>query len=268
MTTLRLTKRPTPILGLKAATYGPRCSSCQTALTAVLSPTLSLTVSLEVRKLDPLLLGPSNNAAMALHTLNRSGEALPLVEDVLRMEADMPPALWIKTMILTDLGRLDEATQLLTRLETLVAEKRLPEESYVLAQHAVAREPGDTTVADRALARIKSSISSPQSFFGYSAMDTIPYLVRHGKLEPALQLCTIGLKAGMVPLYYYDVLRLDSRLEPIRLDPRFQDVVSRARAQFEEEVTVLEEARTRGELPHYLEQPLTDLSVKLGMQRK
>jgi hypothetical protein len=178
--------------GLKAATYGPRCSSCQTALTAVLSATLSLTVSLEVRKLDPLLLGPSINAATALHTLNRSGEARPLVEDVLHMEADMPPALWIKTMILTDPGRLDEATQLLTRPETLVAEKRLPEESYVLAQ----------------------------SFFGYTAMDTIPYLVRHGKRWNQRSSCVPSASrpewCRCTTTMCFDWMRAWSRSGPIR----------------------------------------------------
>lgn len=143
--------------------------------------------------------------------------------------------------------------------------------SYVLAQHAVAQERGDTTVADRAFARIKTSVSSNQAMlFGSTAVDTIPYTVRRGKLEPAFQLLTLtlSLKAGMVPLYFYDVLRLDSRLEPLRADPRFENVPSRASAQFEEQVTVLEEARGRGELPHYLEQPLTDLMVKLGMRPK
>jgi eukaryotic-like serine/threonine-protein kinase len=248
---------------LKAAAYGPRCSQCQFSLILQKSASLTLAVSLEARRLDPLYLYPSIIAGDSLYEMGQGRQGLSYVDDVLRVEPDLPFALWSKALILVDLGRTDEAAPFVRRFETHVAEKRFAEWPYRLQlQHALALTMGDIGEADRLFKRLMSDAQEATAAAAFSADSVIPFLVRHGELDQALQ----ALKLSSA--YDYDALRLDPRLEPLRSDARFADVVSRARAEFEDEVALLHEAGARGELPHYLEQPLADLLVKLGMQRE
>jgi hypothetical protein len=59
---------------------------------------------------------------------------------------------------------------------------------------------------------------------------------------------------------------LDPYLEPLRADARFQKILSRSRARFDEVLKLLEQAQGRGELPPYLEAALVDLVEKLGIK--
>ena len=62
----------------------------------------------------------------------------------------------------------------------------------------------------------------------------------------------------------YDCLLLNRNYENLlRRDPRFQPILVKARAQFDDMLTVVNEARARGEFPNYLEGPLADLIAKL-----
>jgi hypothetical protein len=227
------------------------------------SLSLMLPVSLEARRLDPLYLYPSLVAGRSLFLLGQGRQGLSYVDDVLRVEPDLPYALWIKAMILIDLGRLDDAAQFVRRFEMEVADKRFREwPSLPDLQHALALTKGETGEADRLFKRLLPDTHDATAAATFSAEDVVPFLVRYGRIDQAFQVLKVP------SAYSYDALRLDPRLEPLRGDARFAEVASRARAEFEDEVMLFHEASARGELPHYLEQPLADLLVKLGMQRK
>lgn len=55
-------------------------------------------------------------------------------------------------------------------------------------------------------------------------------------------------------------------LRSLHNDSRFQTILRRSRARFDEMLTVLADARTRGELPNYLERPLGDVLKTLGIR--
>jgi tetratricopeptide (TPR) repeat protein len=252
---------------LRGATFGPSCSLCQTGLSLALarsSVSVSMTSDLESRRLDPLYLYSMSNAAEGLQFLGRSAEALPLVEEALGLEPDFPVGLLRKTLILTALSQNDEAAVLLSRVEEHVRQQRLPQLLVELAQHAVARSRGNTKVADALLVRIRTALSDPRVSgvqLYYVTGDVLPILAEHGKADAALDILTELVRVGVVPAY--DVLVLNPHLEVLRQDPRLRPVLSKSRAQFEEMLTVLNEARARDEFPKYLEAPLADLIAKL-----
>lgn len=80
--------------------------------------------------------------------------------------------------------------------------------------------------------------------------------------DAAFRLIQRAIQGGLT--LPYDMLRLNPRLEVLRKDPRFQPILVQSREQFDQMMLVLDEARSRGELPGYLEKPLTDLRVRLG----
>lgn len=91
----------------------------------------------------------------------------------------------------------------------------------------------------------------------------IPYLISHGKRDEALHVLTGMTELGDVPIY--DWLRLEPQVATLRDDARFQAIEARSRVRFDEMREILAEARTRGELPAYLQTPLAELVRKLGI---
>jgi len=69
-----------------------------------------------------------------------------------------------------------------------------------------------------------------------------------------LQLLTRMTELGDVPAY--DWLRLERRFDTVRADARFEAVKVKSRVQFDQLRERLAEARTRGDLPTYLETAL------------
>jgi len=256
---------------LRGATFGPQCSQCQTGLGLALarsSVSVALATDLESHRLDPLYLYPMSNAAEGLHFLGRSAEALPLVEEALRIEPDFPVGLLRKTLIRTALSRNEDAVVLLKRLEGHVREQRLSSLVVQLAQHAIARAQGNTKGADVVLAQIRTALSNPRTSgfeLSYMAGDLLPVLAQHGRSDAAIEILTELVRVGVVPAY--DLLVLNPQLEVLRQDTRVRPVLSKAKTQFEEMVTVLNEARGRGEFPKYLEGPLADLITKLRAEK-
>ncbi len=253
---------------LKAVFVGPQEARAHLILSAgLLSYELNVAVNLEARRLDPLYLNPPLNVAMNLRHLGRSAEGLPLADEVLRIEPDLPNGLWEKAMLLINLGRLDEAADLVKRLEKLTAENRVPAAELIRTQYAFALERGDTKTAEAALSEILKTVNNPRTLsldLEWISGEVVPFLARHGKTEVAFQILTRALEAD-VPLPY-DWLVLDPLLEPLRADARFQKILTRSRAQFDETLKLLEQARGRGELPPYLETALANLVNKLGIR--
>jgi hypothetical protein len=87
--------------------------------------------------------------------------------------------------------------------------------------------------------------------------------VRYGGTPLAIEATTRRLaNGGPLP---YDFLQTMADLEPLRRDPRAAKIVAQSKAQFELLDSILEEARSRGELPQYMEKPLNDLRLRLQL---
>lgn len=153
------------------------------------------------------------------------------------------------------------------RLEKLVAENRASAPELTRTQYALALERGDTKTAEAALGEILKTVNDPRTpslDLEWISGEAVPFLARHGKTEVAFQILNRASDAG-VPLAY-DWLVLDPMLEPLRADARFQKILSRSRARFNETLRLLDQARGRGELPPYLETALDNLVRKLGIR--
>jgi hypothetical protein len=87
--------------------------------------------------------------------------------------------------------------------------------------------------------------------------ETVPYLVLGHRLDEAFEILTRGIQLRVVPPY--DWLVLDPRLAALRGDRRFAAVLAPARAQFEDMKGVLEDARTRGDLPPHLDKAVAEV---------
>lgn len=255
---------------LKAVSFGPQDSFAHTTIGAALevaSFELSLPSSLESRRLDPLYLHASLNASLPLRRLGRPAEALALDEEVLKIESDMPRALGVRLLNLLALGRVNEAAELVKRLEELAAKNRYSAGALLTPHYILAVERKDTRAVETALGSILKIANDPQTpgaILRGTSLDLAPYLARYGKTDLALQFMTRSTEAGRI--LPYDWLMLSPDLASLRADARFNNIAARSRAQFDEMLKILEEARGRGEFPKYLEAPLADLLKKLGIK--
>ena len=155
--------------------------------------------------------------------------------EALRLEPESPNAYYVKTLMQVDLGRMEDASALLSRVEAFGREEQLPAILVLITQHAVALERGDTKSAEAMLAEIRKTVADPRTSI-YDAqwvpVDVVSFLARKGKREPALTLLLQCAKVGAIPPFEW--LVLNPYLKPLRLDPRFKEVVARSRLQFDE----------------------------------
>ena len=91
-------------------------------------------------------------------------------------------------------------------------------------------------------------------------------MVRHGKTGPALETLAWCVDEGVIPPY--DWLMLAPYMGPLRQDSRSQNILEPSKAQYDEMLVILNDARARGEFPAYLEKPLEDLLEQLAEAEK
>jgi TolB-like protein len=253
--------------GLRCTAYDPQSSWAHNALSMAVwdtSLTLFQEAAHESARLDPLYLYARVNQAQALASLGRQEEALAAVDGALKLEPDMPVGLQNKLTVLINLGRTGEADALLKRLEVIAEQGRadpamlkIQEAGLVLRKGAVGR---DRSAANEALEAAWANPASP-----FADELSIPaWLTRADGAAAAIEATRRRLAAGhSIP---YDLLMLHPDLSPMRRNPRFSEIARPSRARFDEMVSVLEEAKSQGELPGYLEKRLADLLARLGLR--
>jgi len=89
-----------------------------------------------------------------------------------------------------------------------------------------------------------------------------PFLVKHGRIEAAIQLLEIGASRDWLP--EYDAFMSDDRLAALRRDQRTTSITTRTKARLMQTIGILDQARADGQLPAYFVQPLADLHAKFG----
>jgi tetratricopeptide (TPR) repeat protein len=219
-----------------------------------ISASLSLAMSEEASRLDPLYLYPPVNASEALVYLNRPGEALVYAEKVLRLEPQMPAALIRKALALFELGRAAELSEVVPLLERQLSEGRVDPEYVALVQDGAALLGPDGATKRRALDRLERQARNPGAWAEYPPVQA--WLVRYGRPDAALAITEARTQRGRVP---YDFLLLSPDFKAFASNDRYRRALARARGQFDDAVALLREAEGRSERPAFMRQPLDDL---------
>ncbi len=253
---------------LKAVHFAPRDPVSHNLLgNAPIPCGLGLEANINAYRLDALDLIDGANIGYTLFSLGRSVEGLPYVDDVLSIEPKFAMGLLYKALILADLGRTTETTDMLERLKGRFAGGSIYAPWILCAQYALAVQQHDSKAADLLLKENLISIDNPQTRWMEQNTDItniMPFVVKHGRLETALHMLSRYLEANYFPPY--DWLVLDPRLDPLRRDERFKPILEKFREDFVDIMKVLAQVRSRGELPTYLEAPFTDLIKKLEIK--
>ncbi|HSS48252.1 MAG TPA: serine/threonine-protein kinase [Thermoanaerobaculia bacterium] len=257
---------------LKAASYDPADSYAANKLSVPLTKLscgLALVANRHASENDPLMLIAQIYQAIELLDLGRYNEAMTRLDQILALEPGMPFGLLVKGFALCQIRRHREALTLAReQLDPLVAQGKL-HSGWVAtmrdeAVFALASEQGDMATAEAATRRLLAAARGETPFprWQNSTTGVARILMLWGRKEEALELLLFRSHKGIFPPYDYllspnlSLLRDDPRF---RDDPRLREVYVRTRARFEEILAILEEARGKGELPEYLEQPLADL---------
>jgi len=204
-----------------------------------------------------------NNSGVMLFMAGRSAEGLTYIDKALSIEPNYPYALASAIANLTDLHRIGEAWTALNRLEKMVPD-RFPESGMLSMRAIVHLERGDAREASAALADMRKALANTQTpplLVKEFAETVTPLLARQSRYDEAFAFLAGMLARGSVPNYEW--LALNPNLAPLRSDPRFKEIASRSRAQFDKVIDILNQAQAQGELPKYLEKPLADLAARL-----
>ena len=249
---------------LRAATYGPRDAfPVNTAGVALQghSAELCLASLQEAVRLDPLYLYPVINVSEMLLLLGRPEESLTHVDNVLRVEPDMPQALIRKGFVLIELGRSAELAALIQTLQRQVTEGRADAPQVAMVVDGAAMIGSNAAAKRVALDRLEQrALNLINPFMDYPLASK--WLARHGRTAAALAVLERHTQRGRIP---YDFLRLSPDFKALATNERFVRTLAVARAQFDDTLRLLNEADARSELPAFMRQPLAALLRTLGI---
>ena len=162
--------------------------------------------------------------------------------------------------VLLKLGRVEEARATLSPWEPKFFEH--PEgaigQMWVQIRFLVAVAERDTgTVAKLERYVVPPALAGGSDTIALGMQFVPPALARLGRADEAVRVLLQYVKDGIPPPY--DWLLHDPDVQLLRGDPGFAKVLAASREGAAKIAKTLVEARARGELPKYLEQPLDDL---------
>jgi tetratricopeptide (TPR) repeat protein len=253
---------------VKAARLGPRNSEAQRHLAIQGLETggslmLGVEALRESLRQDPLDFVSYSFLAHQLAKLGRPEEALSAVDTVLSLDPGNQWALLFKVYVLAEMGRTKEAAALFKRVEAdspagSFLGRRVRDLKWLLSL------VGDDREAHSTLKAIMARFADPAVDWNALQDDIVmllPAVARRFGKDAALDLLTLSTKRrGTMP---YDMLMLRPDLKVLREDPRAADLIKKTKVSFDLLMRILGDARSRGELPKYLERPLDELTKLL-----
>jgi tetratricopeptide (TPR) repeat protein len=249
---------------VKAVAFAPRGAGVHATLGQWVSTpgsmSLAVAAGLRALDLDPFLLTPSFNVATSLCLLGRSAEALPIIDRALQVEPDFMGGFVARGFALLRLGRLEEAESALQHCERAVNTMHTGGELWRQIRLALAVVQRDTATSETLARQILASAFDPgadANLVANAAIFAVAPLARLGRTNDAIGILQRSVEVGAVPAY--DLLLGDPDIQRLRGDPRFAKVLAASRDGAAMLVRILGKARSRGELPKYLEAPLDDL---------
>lgn len=234
---------------------------------------LSLAAVRQGSKANPLVqVGPIFEA-ICLGALGQVAEGLARLDEVLDIEPDLALAWWTKSVLLSLGDRGTEAFDIVEqRLEAMANGGKLHRAWVNLARDfallVLAKDQDDADLAEEVVQRMIYAARGEDPFYRWESAttDVAGHLARFGRTEEALELLLFRSEQGIyLP---YDYLLFNPTLEPIRDDPRFQEVLALSRSRFRRMGSILEEARAQEVLPQYLEKPIDDLLLQIREAQK
>jgi hypothetical protein len=139
-------------------------------------------------------------------------------------------------------------------LQRQASEGRADPEYVSLIRDSATLLADDAAAKRAALDRLERQALNPGPWAEYAPVQA--WLVRYGRPDGALKAIEERTRKGRVP---YDFLRLSPDFKVFATNPRYLRALAVARAQFEDAVALLREARSRNELPEFIHKPLEDL---------
>jgi eukaryotic-like serine/threonine-protein kinase len=224
------------------------------------SESVALPVFDEAHKVDPLYAYATFNLSTSNFYLGNLRQAQDWMEVTLNLEPEMPLALFWKTLILVEMGRLKEAEILEKKIEEFVSQGQLGSAELSYVQHNLAWEQNQK---ERGMTILKIFLDKPEYYnlnFNPSYIIT-PTLIRRHQIDFTFQVLSKSQELGLPPMYEW--LMLNARIEELRKDQRFRPILENSKMQFDKTVAIVKAARARGEFPQYLEKPFNDLVAKL-----
>jgi tetratricopeptide (TPR) repeat protein len=251
---------------LKAASFSPRDAVGHFIVSnSVQSPgafSLQLAASLWAVDVDPFYLSASANAVLDLSALGRGEEALPFNDRAMRVEPEAWMCLYFRGYALQKLGRFEEARNILARREPQFLENPGTSLSQMWGQirfeHAVAER--DAVMIEKLEGYIVPPLLDGRAdalTLGNGTTFVCPALALLGRTDESIRILLRSVEVGIPPPY--DFLLFEPGFQPLRSDHRFANVLTASRDGAAKIARILTEARSRGELPKYLETPPNDL---------
>jgi tetratricopeptide (TPR) repeat protein len=251
---------------LKAASFSPRDSAAHFTLSnALQNPgafSFMLAAALQAVGLDPFALPASNNAIYALSCLGRSEEALPFSDRATRMEPESWVTYQLRGWLLLKLGRLEEARKTLARGDArFFGNPGAPvNQTWGQIRFQLAAAERDTATIEKLERHILPPLLDGRADsldLGNGTIFVSPALAALGRTDESIRILLRSVENGIPPPY--DFLPVEPAFQPLKSDPRFAKVLTASREGTAKIARILTEARSRGELPKYLERPLEDV---------
>jgi tetratricopeptide (TPR) repeat protein len=249
---------------VKAAAFAAREAWVHKNLGAWMN-TFPLGVAAELRSLalDPFLLDSAALAAFGLCLQGRPGEALAIVDRGLKVEPNWPKGPLMRGLALSRLGRLEEAEQELRRFEAAYGAAQAYSKVRLVFKFSLAVAQRDEQTSDALAQRILALVLDSRAESGNVvdlAYASAPALAHVGRPDDAIRILQRCDEVGAQ--INFDWLLADPDIQLLRSDPRFAKILAASRKGALMDLRILGQARDRGELPSYLNQPLDEL-IKL-----
>jgi serine/threonine protein kinase/tetratricopeptide (TPR) repeat protein len=256
---------------LKAASFSPRDAfSHMTVSNSVSNPgafSLVLAASLAAVDVDPFYLSGNANVVLAHSCLGRAEEALPFADRAMRVDPEAWASIYYKGFVLLKLGRPKEARKTLARWEPQFLENPSTDLSQMWGQirFELAAAEQDTATIEKLERHILPPLLDGRAdalTLSNGTAFVCPALALLGRKDESIRILLRSVDAGIPPPY--DFLLYEPAFRPLRSDPHFAKVVTASRDGAARIARILEQARSRGELPKYFEAPLGDLQRLLN----
>jgi len=242
---------------VKAVAFAPRDAGAHQTLGMWIdnpgSVSLFVAASLRSVDLDPFLLPPAGNAAAGLCWLGRPGEALTVIDRALRVEPGFAWGLTARGFTLLKLGRLDEAERELRRSEPDATKSHILGLLWRQIRFALAVAQRDTATSETLARQVLALALDARADVEFAT----PAFVHMGRKDDAIRFLETSFEGGGAPPY--DWLLVEPEFRSLRGDPRFVKVLAASRDGAAMVARILGQARSRGELPKYLNEPLDEL---------